>query len=81
MSTSLEQLLLYNKAINSELIDSYGNYPNSFHGVFNYEYTSYEIGSLSEIIDELKGAGLLDEVCDYPDNNAVYIQLDVDNVW
>lgn len=35
---------VYNKAINSELIDSYGNYPNSFHGVFNYEYTSYETG-------------------------------------
>ena len=37
-------LEVYNMAINSKEIDSYGSYPNGYKGVFNYEYTSFETG-------------------------------------
>ena len=36
---------LFNKTINSKLIDKYGNYPNAVAKIYNYEYSSYETGN------------------------------------
>lgn len=39
-------LELFNRAINSKLIDRYGNYPNAVANIYNYEYVSYDTGNV-----------------------------------
>ena len=53
---------VFNKTINSNIIDSYGNYPMAGCHVFNYTYTSYETGETYVVGYSLSYDGYIENV-------------------